>query len=111
MKEIKLGILDEIKKMMGDRMADKVGKPKAVSVEVSAMSPKMAENSEVESDEEEDDLKFLGDGFMEQDNEDKGILMEQLKKTAPKPPAKIDEGKLSPEEMSQLKSLYEKMMG
>jgi hypothetical protein len=87
MKEIKLGILDEIKKMMGDRMADKIGKPKEVSVEIEAGSAAPKEEMPQEGMEEKEAPQMeMG----EQSGE-------------------LDQSKLSPEEMMQLKALYEKM--
>jgi len=91
MKDVKLGILDEIKKMMGDRMAAKIGKPKAVGIEVSAMAPK--EGVEMPEGEESDMHEKSESPQMEM-SEDKGGL---------------DQSKLTPEELMQLKSLYEKM--
>ena len=93
MKQVKLGILDEIKKMMGDRMANKIGKPKAMSVEVSAMVPK------------KDGMPM--DPEMEESAEhEKSELPEMEKSEQNEMP---DQSKLTPEELMQLKSLYEKM--
>lgn len=78
MKDVKLGILDEIKKMMGDRMASKIGKPKEVSVEIEA-----------------------GEAPKEE------MPMEESQ--APEMSGELDQSKLSPEELEQLKALYEKM--
>lgn len=83
MKDIKLGILDEIKKLMGDRMVSKGAKPKAMAVEITAALPKK-EGGEEGEEMEKPELE-AGEGLS-------------------------PESKLSPEEMSQLKSLYEKMM-
>jgi len=92
MKEIKLGILDEIKKMMGDRMAEKVGKPKAVSVEIEAGSA--APKDSMEKPE-------MPEG-MEEKEAPQGMEMSEES-------GELDQSKLSTEEMMQLKALYEKM--
>lgn len=91
MKDVKLGILDEIKKMMGDRMAAKIGKPKAVGIEVSAMAPK-------EGMEEPE----AGESMQHENSEPKAMEMSEDK-------GGLDQSKLTPEELMQLKSLYEKM--
>jgi len=91
MKDVKLGVLDEIKKMMGDRMAAKIGKPKEVSVEVSAMSPK-------EGMEEPEQ----GESMQHENGESKPMEMSEQS-------GELDQSKLSPEELEQLKALYEKM--
>jgi len=87
MKQVQLGILDEIKKAMDDRMADK-------------LSPKSADNSEPSSDP-------LKPGESEESaHEEPGFEMTKVEVEGD-----LDQSKLSPEEMAQLKSLYEKMMG
>jgi hypothetical protein len=95
MKGIKLGVLDEIKKLMGQKMAERIGKPKAMSIEVSAAIPKkesLAEGMDAmnEENEEGDEVEDL----------EQGLSLEK--------PGNDDE--LTPEEKEQLANIYQKLM-